>query len=153
MRKKLFFMLTIITVLFVFSVNGQDFLELTQSNSGQTIHLNNNQIIYIKLPATPSTGYNWYITNMDKGVITQIGTDEFVPDPNSRMIGQHGTRIIRFAGVSQGTSELTLEYKQIWLKDKASHDVFQITLVSDGKYQGNYTPPLKSKFVSKHTPS
>ncbi|HBX50873.1 MAG TPA: hypothetical protein DEH02_07380 [Bacteroidales bacterium] len=152
MKKKLF-LLAFLVFLFAYSISSQNFIEVTMSNTRQTIHLNSNQILEIKLPATPSTGYNWYITNMDKGVITQIGTDEFVPDPNSRMIGQHGTRIIRFAGVSQGTSELTLEYKQIWLKDKASHDVFQITLVSDGKYQGNYTPPLKSKFVSKHTPS
>ncbi len=146
-------MLTIITVLFVFSVNGQDFLELTQSNSGQTIHLNNNQIIYIKLPATPSTGYNWYITNMDKGVITTIGDEEFLPGQSKDLVGQPGTKIIRIAGVSQGLSELTLEYKRLWEKDKASIDIFKINIVSSGRYTGDYVPPVKIEPVKKIKPS
>ena len=56
--------------------------------------------------------------------------------------GQPGTEIIRFIGVSQGTSELTLEYKRPWEKNKKSDDNFKITIISDGKYTGNYKPTI-----------
>ena len=148
MKKKLF-LLAFLVFLFAYSISSQNFIEVTMSNTGQTIHLNSNQILEIKLPATPSTGYNWYITKIDKGVITTIGDEEFLSDFINDRVGQLGTKIIRIAGISQGLSELTLEYKRLWEKDKASVEIYKIIIVSSGKYSGDYVPPVKLKPVKK----
>ncbi len=102
-------------IFYSFSLHCQIFIEVTVSNRGQTINFDSSQVLEIKLPCQPSTGYGWYIIEIDTSVIKQIGNWDFIPDTNNInniMVGQPGTEVIRFIGVSQGTSELTLEYKR-----------------------------------------
>jgi PKD repeat protein len=72
-----------------------------------------------------------------------------VPDPNSGEVGQSGTQITRFIGGLQGTAEITLEYKRPWEKGKKSVDNYTVTIVSSGKYTGNYIP-VKPQSTGKH---
>jgi len=159
MKKQFYFLSTILALLIAVNVQAQNIVEITKNNSGQTISLNNTQVLEIKLYCNPSTGYGWYAADLGKGVITEIGKRNFIPDsPNSRgngriNVGQSGLQVIRFVGVSQGTTELTLEYKRPWEKDKTASDNFKITVVSDGKYTGNYIPVESSPVVNKQTSS
>ena len=137
-------LLLIISIFFTLSLNCQNFVGITKSNDGQTIILNKEDVLEIKLPCQPSTGYGWYPVSIEKSAIKQTGDWEFTSDQiNDGIVGQPGTEIIRFIGVSQGTSELTLEYKRLWEKNKSADDVFKIKVTSNGKYSGNYTPPVK----------
>jgi predicted secreted protein len=63
-------------IICAFSVHGQNFVDVTKSNSGQTINLTTNQVLEVKLPCNPSSGYGWYATSVDAGkvaIIQQIG--------------------------------------------------------------------------------
>lgn len=144
MKKKIIFnVILILLSLFIF---GQDFVKVTKNNSGQSINLASNQVLEIKLPCNPSTGYGWYISdNKSNNVVNQVGDWEFVPITNNPIAGQPGEQIIRFIGSSLGTSSLNLEYKRPWEKNKAASDYFSITIVSNGKYLGNYTPKAKTQ--------
>ena len=81
--------------------------------------------------------------------IAKIGDDDFIHDLVSGKVmkGGSGTQIIRYVGTSQGTTTLTLELKRPWSKNNEVIDSYTITVVSAGKYNGIYTPPLKA---SKH---
>jgi len=151
--KKLF-IFNLLFVLISFYLQGQDFVKVTKSNATQLVNLTTNQVLEIKLPCNPSTGYGWYVAD-DKtpNVVTQFGDWEFVPYINNVIDGQPGDQIIRFVGVSQGTFSLILEYKRPWEKTKAASDNFTITIVSSGKYIGNYTPPVKTQSSQKTTSS
>ena len=80
--------LLIVTILSGLSAYCQNFIGVTKSNEGQTINLANDQVLEIKLPCNPSTGYGWYPTSINKDVITQTGDWDFIPDKNNGIVGQ-----------------------------------------------------------------
>jgi len=150
-------------LLFTCSIYGQNFVDVTRSNEGQTVYLASDQVLEIKLPRTPSNGYNWceQKINADQPVkqsVSQIGEGTFIPDAslgkvNGRVMpGRPGTQVIRYVGASQGTTLLTLELRRPWLKNGEVIDSYTITVVSSGKYTGTYTPPVK-KIPTDHLTS
>ena len=154
MKKIYTFVITFFVVLMAINSNGQNFVKVSKSEAGQTINLSTDQVLEIKLPRKSSTGYTWYLSvNEDKTIqnsITQIGDDEFVLDSHGKlkgrkMVGGSGTQIIRYIGSSQGTTVLKLELRRPWEKENAALDSYTITVVSGGKYTGNYTPSVKKK--------
>ena len=49
-----------------------------------------DQVLEIKLPCQPSTGYGWYPTAINKGVIKQTGDWDFLPDNNNDLVRTTG---------------------------------------------------------------
>ncbi|MFA5780879.1 MAG: C1 family peptidase [Bacteroidales bacterium] len=158
MKNRLLSLIAIVSILFANSIYGQNFVDVTKSNNGQTINLSTDQVLEVKLPRISSAGYTWCesITSTDKTIqqsIAQIGNGDFIPDAGSgtfinkkgRMVGQSGTQILRYVGASQGTTVLTLELRRPWEKNNPAIDNYTITVVSGGKYTGNYTPTVKEK--------
>ena len=149
--------LTAIGVFFSICLQAQNFIQINKTNSGQTIQLAHDQVLEIMLPKTPSNGYTWCETNTtDKSInlsIEQIGEGDFINDDTQgeKIVGQSGTQIIRYIGASQGTAILTLELKRPWEKNNPPIDDFTITIVSGGKYVGNYKPALKVATTSHVT--
>ena len=137
---------------------AQNIIKVARTNHAQTINLSNNQILELQLPRQASTGYVWCeaINATGKTIpktVAQIGNGDFIHDPfptnltnkNGRMVGGSGTQIIRYAGTSQGITLLTLELRRPWLKNSEAIDSYSITIVSEGKYTGTYTPSVKEK--------
>jgi len=158
MKKLYAFLFAFFVVLSVTNIHSQNVVTATKSNTGQTITLSADQILEIQLPRKASTGYIWCETktSTDKTVsrsIEQIGNDDFVHDPNPLTIngkmlaGQSGNQIIRYAGTFQGTTELSFELKRPWEKSVPAIDSYSVTVISDGKYIGNYVPPVKEKIT------
>ncbi len=151
-----YFPLSTLLIFFAMQTNAQDFISATRDNSGQTITLNNNQVLEIKLPFTPSNGYTWCLVNAsdDKSMtntIKEIGDRDFISNRTSSngkiLVGQSGTQIIRYVGTSQGTTELNLELRRSWEKNQPAIDNFSITVISKGKYAGAYTPAVKKNNI------
>lgn len=148
-------------LLLAFSSYGQGFVDVTKNNDGQTINLSADKVLEIKLPRISSAGYIWCeVGSAEKSIqrsITAIGDDDFVLDSplgtkdGKLLVGQSGTQIIRYMGASNGTTTLRLELRRPWEKNKTAVDSYTITVVSDGKYTGNYTP--KKKELPKHVTS
>src|SRR5208283_997739 len=130
------YLLLIVAIFFTLSVECQNFISVTRISEGQTISLGNDQVLEIKLPCNPSTGYCWCTTSIDKSSIIQTGDWEFLPEQKRSIAGQQGAEVIRFIGVSQGTTELKLEYRRPWEKNEPSSDIFKVTINSNGKYTG-----------------
>ncbi len=129
----------------ILSIGGLDIITVTLADSGQVINLPNNYLLQVKLPCNPSTGFGWYVTDIDHNVLTQAGNWDFLPDSTGSKVGQWGTETIRFTGVSTGTSALKLGYKRPWLDGVEPSDSFSITVVSNGRYAGKYLPKVPSQ--------
>jgi inhibitor of cysteine peptidase len=82
--------------------------------------------LVVKLPITTGTGYTWVIAkNADQlkpvGKSTIEKADKPVP-------GARTTQVFRFDAAAAGTSELTLEYKRPFEKDKPAAKTYRITV-------------------------
>jgi len=164
MKKVITVFFAVLAVLIVTSTNGQNFIHLTRSDAGQTITLAPDQVLEVNLPEIPSSGYTWCLktSSNDKAVsrtLTQIGESNFTDNPfsgkivkNKKMVGQSGTRTLRYVGTMAGTTELTLELKRPMETGKPSVDSYTVTVVSGGKYTGNYKPSLQ-KSINTHITS
>ena len=154
MKKNLLF--TALGIIFALCLQGQNFVQVNKSNSGQVIQLSQDQVLEIQLPRMAATGYTWCETNITpekiaQRSISQIGDCDFIHDPipaelansKGRMVGRSGNQIIRYTCTSQGTTTLTFELKRQWVKNGLPIDNFTITIVSAGKYTGKYMPPAK----------
>jgi C1A family cysteine protease len=162
MKKVSTVLFALFAVLYAQNGNGQNFVRVNQENNGKTITLSTEQVLEIYLPRKSSNGYIWCeSTSTNKSIlrsVTQFGDVDFIHEPatktskGKRMLGQSGTQIIRYVGISSGTTKLTFELKRPWEKNGMVLDNYSITVISDGKYTGNYTPALKKNEI-KHTTS
>ena len=52
---------------------AQGFVQATLTNANQAVSLAENQVLEIRLPATPSTGFGWYLKeNANSRFIQQV---------------------------------------------------------------------------------
>ena len=121
-------------------VNGQKFVQIDKSVNGQTIDLADDEVLEVKLPCQPSTGYAWKPSKLNSGVIVQKGEYEFIQGPVKNLPGQMETVVYRFAGASHGTTELRMESVRAWEKNSPPIDKFRVNLNSKGNYTGTYIP-------------
>jgi PKD repeat protein/predicted secreted protein len=138
MKKILLFL--VIAMILSLGSQGQGFIQVDKNNSGQSVRIAQDQVLEVKLPSTPSTGYGWYVTNSDNEIIKQVGNWEWISDNLTEAVGSSGTQITRFIGVSKGTFELELAYMRPWEKDAEPLDIYKINIVAEDTYTGTYKP-------------
>src|ERR1051325_408084 len=157
MKKMLPCLVAVSAIGLVSAAPAENFVQVTKSNSGQTVQLASTQVLEVRLPRNPSTGYMWVETDasskqMNRSV-SKIGDDEWVSDATVKkngktMVGQSGTQIIRYAGAANGTTVLSFELKRPWETNISPLDVFTITVSADEKYTGTYSPAKKNTSTS-----
>src|SRR6185369_12820098 len=81
---------------------------LSQSDSGKTVSLHQNQIMTVSLQGNGSTGYTWDVVPGAESILAQQGNTEFVADSNA--IGSGGTYKFTFKATALGTAPLNLIY-------------------------------------------
>lgn len=72
----------------------------------------------IRLPANPSTGYQWQVGRIDDKVVRLVDT-RWEPSGPKPMPGAGGTTILSFVGVARGRGMIELEYLRPWEKGVA----------------------------------
>jgi len=74
------------------------------------------EVLTIRLPANPTTGYAWEYSISDEGAF-ELLTQEYVPDENAEdLVGAGGTWAASFIGTAKisDSIEITLNYKRDW---------------------------------------
>ncbi|MBU1111058.1 protease inhibitor I42 family protein [Patescibacteria group bacterium] len=96
---------------------------LDGNHTGQQVTLQVGQILEINLPANPSTGYTWELSNnFDGHVLIQVGEAQF--QPQSNLIGASGTTTLQFEAVSKGKITLSLIYHRPWETETEPQNTF-----------------------------
>lgn len=71
----------------------------------------------IRLDANRTTGYKWFYTIRDRGIIDVV-SDEYREDEHEeRVLGAGGVRIIKIKGLRKGSTRIRLEYRRGWNPD------------------------------------
>lgn len=134
MRKSAYIFLLVLS--FSFSVVGfgncsdtsppSQTVALSQSDSGTTVSLHQNQIMTVSLQGNGSTGYTWNVILGAESILAQQGNPEFVADSNA--IGSGGTYKFTFKATALGTAPLNLIYHRPFETGVAPLLTFGITV-------------------------
>jgi inhibitor of cysteine peptidase len=83
--------------------------------------------LVVKLPITTGTGYTWVVAKDNTEQLKPVGKPT-VEKPDKPVPGARTTQVFRFDAAAAGTSELTLEYKRPFEKDKPAAKTFRLTV-------------------------
>jgi inhibitor of cysteine peptidase len=83
--------------------------------------------LVVKLPITTGTGYTWVIAKNNADQLKPAGKP-MIEKPAKPVPGAKTTQVFRFDASAAGTSELTLEYKRPFEKDKPPAKTYKITV-------------------------
>ena len=106
------------------SDNDSDEVVLTESNSGSTVTLKVDEKLLVILDSQPSTGYIWYLTELNESIVSQNGESEFSPDND--LIGAPGKERWPFKAVAVGQTNLRMEYRR---SGESANSVMFVTLI------------------------
>ena len=81
-------------------------------SDGQVIELNAGDVLVLELAGNPTTGYNWYMTDVNGSVLQAQGEPTFTPD--SSAIGSGGKLALSFKALAAGETTLSLAYQRAW---------------------------------------
>jgi len=89
---------------------------LEPPDSGSDIFLAQGDVLQVKLPSTPSTGYSWSIAGNASSVLRPTGDPKYDP-PAKGSPGAAGTQTFEFRVVGGGGAFLDLVYRRGFEKD------------------------------------
>jgi len=101
----------------------------SQLDNGTTARVHSLDIITVRLPENPTTGYRWNITT-GPGFVT-IDDTYIYTEPSARLTGVGGVRFVTLEPKTSGTQQINAIYKRPWEEDSADHDLFSMTFVVD----------------------
>lgn len=84
----------------------------TDPQSGSEVTLRPGGKLDLKLDSNPTTGYFWYLKDIDASQIDQL-SDEYIADPAPEgVVGSGGHQLFTFEALSTGKSNLVLSYER-----------------------------------------
>jgi len=88
-------------------------ITINDSSCGTDQIFKTGNSLILRLPANPTTGYSWQVTNLPAS-LRKAGEPTYQPD--SSMIGSGGTSIYKFETITAGKGNLNLVYRRPWEK-------------------------------------
>ena len=84
----------------------------TDPATGTDITLRPEGKLNLKLDSNPTTGYYWYLKDIDSSQLDQL-SDEYFADPAPEgLVGSGGHQLFVFEALAKGKSKLTLSYQR-----------------------------------------
>lgn len=112
---------------------GPKHYDLTEKDSGKTLHLDRGDTFTIQLVSNPTTGYLWQFGTppYDESVMILRG-DKYIR-PQEQLAGAPGKRSLSFLAEGSGRTGLRLIYVRPWEKNRAPAQEFNLmVIVKDG---------------------
>lgn len=108
---------------------GPSHYELTEKDSGRTLHLEKGDTFTIVLESNPTTGYQWNFgaPPCDKQVMSL--RDDRSIQPDTQLCGAPGKRSLSFQAEGAGRTGLNLVYVRPWEKDRKPAREFNLTVI------------------------
>jgi len=101
-------------------------LVINEASSGQTVELSTGQVMELRLPENPTTGFRWHVTSPG-GPACRIIFDTY-QSPDRAIPGAGGAHVWRVEAVQPGLCNLTLRYSRSWDTEAASGRGFAVQI-------------------------
>ena len=112
---------------------GPSHYDLTEKDSGRTLHLDKGDTFTVQLVSNPTTGYLWKLGTppYDESVMIMRG-DRYI-QPDEQLCGAPGKRSLTFLAEGSGRTGLRLIYVRPWEKNQPPAREFNLmVIVKDG---------------------
>ena len=112
---------------------GPRHYDLTEKDSGRTLHLDRGDTFTVQLDSNPTTGYLWQLGTppYDEQVMIMRG-DKYI-QPSEQLCGAPGKRSLSFLAEGSGRTGLRLIYVRPWEKNQPPAKEFSLmVIVKDG---------------------
>ena len=113
--------------------SGPSHYDLTEKDSGRTLHLDKGDTFTVRLVSNPTTGYLWKLGTppYDESVMIMRG-DRYI-QPDEQLCGAPGKRSLTFLAEGSGRTGLRLIYVRPWEKNQPPAQEFNLmVIVKDG---------------------
>lgn len=87
-------------------------LTLTEAEKDKSFEAHKDDLIVVRLPENPTTGYKWAIEEIGEGVL-RSETSDFVLSPEAR-VGGGGERRLKFKAKKVGVAHVELKLARSW---------------------------------------
>jgi len=92
---------------------------LEAPDAGSDIFLAQGEVLQVRLPSTPSTGFSWAVSSNSPAVLRPAGEPKYDPPGGKGAAGAAGTQTFEFRVVGGGGAFLELVYRRPFEKDAA----------------------------------
>ena len=124
-------------------LTGPRHYDLTDKDSGRTLHLDRGDTFTVLLQSNPTTGYLWKfdLPPYDESVMILRG-DKYI-QPEEELCGAPGKRSLTFVAEGSGRTGLKLIYVRPWEKDRQPVRQFNVmVIVKDGTEDDQKREPV-----------
>lgn len=84
----------------------------TDPDNGTDITLRPDGQLRLKLDSNPTTGYYWYLKDIDASQLDQLSEDYFADTAPDGVVGSGGHQMFVFEALTTGKSKLKLSYER-----------------------------------------
>ena len=104
---------------------------VNDSCSGKKVSVAVGGWLTVTLDSNPSTGFSWALAeNSDESVLQEAGHQYVAPETSGTPVpGKGGEEVWIFRALKEGTSTISMEYKQPWDEDTEPAETFDLTVV------------------------
>lgn len=104
-------------------------LALREDSDGKSFTLTDEKVVMILLKGNPTTGYSWFVKEVEGKAVAQDGEVVYQKDdPATPRPGQGGVFAASFRPKNAGKSTIHMEYKRPWEKGKEPAKTFTVTI-------------------------
>lgn len=84
----------------------------TDPENGTTVTMRPGGMLNLKLDSNPTTGYYWYLKDIDASRVDQLSEDYFADPAPEGLTGSGGHQMFVFEALQIGKSDLVLSYER-----------------------------------------
>lgn len=103
------------------SVRGRNTIYVDECSDGSKVVMGLGDYLFVDLPTNPSTGYDWYLEELDQSIVAFRGKYYY---GFSGLYGSPGRVVWRFQAVSLGATRLVMEYYRVWEGPASAIDTY-----------------------------
>jgi inhibitor of cysteine peptidase len=111
-------------------------VDVTEAQNGTIVTAKPGNLVNVKLPANPSTGYNWELRDFEAGVAMLRASEFVAPDGQNMFFGGPGTTVVTLQALEPGTQDIRLVYRRPWEPEDRIDGTFAFRLEVAGDTTG-----------------
>ncbi len=108
------------------------------AEDGASAALAQDQLLTVSLEARASTGYGWYVDELDPALLRLAGREQ----QGSGTLGGLDQQLLHFAGVARGRTALGIYHRRAWETPGTGDRVYRLEVEVAGPYTGEYAGPV-----------
>lgn len=85
---------------------------LTDPKSSTLVNLRPGGKLTVKLDSNPTTGYYWYLRDIEASQLDQISEEYFADPAPEGLVGSGGHQVFVFEALASGSSQLKISYQR-----------------------------------------